>query len=185
MVRPVAVFLAVAVLYGPALAQKVEKPESLAKLELSTEIAATGDDGYPSALRITIKNVGGVAVDMPLLKNGACSPLNGFQIHSVWLPDNPVNGGVGSGWGCGMGDLPSLMYRIQHEWVRLRPGEFMTTTERVDWSSEANEGPGTVEYWVEYTPPSVTKEEIATLLLAGYLIPTDKLETAHSSFHIR
>jgi hypothetical protein len=162
--------------------QKKAKPESLAKLELSVEIATTDDDGYPSALRITITNVGGVAVDMPVLKE-ACTPDNGLRIQSSWTPDES-RPGVGRGYGCGEGDGPGLMHRIQHEWVRLRPGESMTDTEHVEWSDYEKDGPGTVEYWVEYEPPAVTDGEAATVQQAGYIIPTEKLETQHSSFHM-
>ncbi len=60
---------------------KKTKPESLAKLELSVEIATTDDDGYPSALRITIRNVGGVPVDMPVLHE-RCSRITAAFISS-------------------------------------------------------------------------------------------------------
>jgi len=54
---------------GTAMAagqQKTEKPPNPVYLELSAEVATTTDDGYPAALRITVKNVGNVAVDMPI-----------------------------------------------------------------------------------------------------------------------
>jgi hypothetical protein len=168
---------------GSACAQgKPAKAESLAKLELSVEVATTDDDGYPSALRITITNVGGVPVDMPVLKPD-CSPDNGFHIETSWRPDDG-HPGVGSGYGCGSSDRPTLMYRIQHDWVRLRPGEFMTESEHVEWSNYAKDGPGSLEYWVEYYPPSVSGQEIASLFQKGYVIPTETLETRHASFHL-
>jgi hypothetical protein len=169
---------------GSAGAQgKKAKPESLAKLELSVEIATTDDDGSPSALRITIRNVGSVPVDMPVLHE-RCSPDNGgFHIQSSWSPDNP-GPGIGSGYGCGSSGLQSLMYRILHDWIRLRPGESMTQTEPVQWTAYRGDGPGTVDCWVDYTPPAATDQEIASLQQAGYIIPTEKLETQHSSFRM-
>jgi hypothetical protein len=182
---PAMLFLAAVAFAAPAAAQqKTAKPESLARLDLSVETATTDDEGYPSALRITIRNVGGVAVDMPVLKED-CSPDNGFHIQSSWQPDTDTGLGIGRGYGCGVGDGPALMYRIQHDWVRLRPGEFMTVTKRVGWSDYGKDGPGTVDYLVEYTPPSVTEQELASLSRAGYVIPDEKLQTPLVSFHMR
>lgn len=184
MGQSMVVILAGLIVCGSAGAQqKQAQPDSLAKLELSVEIATTDDDGYPSALRITITNVGGVPVDMPVLQRG-CSPENGIRIESSWTADDPRAPGRGFGGGCGAGDGPSLAYRIQHQWVRLRPGESMTDTERASWEAYAGLGSGTVEYWIEYTPPTVTIGEIASMQRAGYVIPTEKLETQHSSFHV-
>jgi hypothetical protein len=177
--------VAVVVLCVPGFAQtRAQKPQSLARLELSMEIATTNDDGYPSSLRITVKNAGGVPVDMPVLKQG-CSPDNGIKIQSTWMPDEPTDHGHGSGGACGMSDYPSLLYRVQHTWVRLRPGESMTNTERLTWSNGGENVPGTVEYWVEYMPPSATPAEVAELLGEGYVIPTDEVTTEHASFHVR
>ena len=184
MRSPAALFIAAVVLAGPVAAQrKAPRPESPAKLELTMEIATTDDDGSPSSLRVTIKNIGGVPVDMPVLAQ-ACSPDNGFRIHASWSPDEPSGLGHGSGGACGMGDGPSLEYRVQHEWIRLRPGESMTTTERLRWT-RYEDGPGSVEYWVEYTPPSMSEGEFARLTEAGYVIPTEELETPHASFHVQ
>jgi hypothetical protein len=41
---------------------------------------------------------------------------------------------------------------------------------------------GTVEYWVEYVPPQVSAKEFAELQQAGYIVPTEKIETAHQTF---
>jgi hypothetical protein len=184
MARSATAILAIAVSCVPGVAQpKAEKPQSAAKLELSMEIATTNDEGYPSAIRISVKNVGGVSVDMPVLKQG-CSPDNGIEIQSTWAPDEPTGHGFGSGGACGMGDQPSLLIRARHTWVRLRPGESMTDTERLTWSNGGEKVPGTVEYWVEYTPPDATPAEVAELFEQGYVIPTEKLTTEHSSFHV-
>jgi len=147
------------------------------------EIAATDDDGNPSALRVTVTNVGDVPADMPILSQG-CAPDNGIRLQSTWIPDEPSGRGYGSGYGCGIVDGPGLIYRVEHDWVRLRPGEFMTDTERLVWDRRDEEGRGTVEYWVEYTPPAVTTKEAANLLQSGYVIPAEKLETPHASFRV-
>lgn len=185
MDRSITLLIAAAVICGSARAQQnPPKPESPAKLELTMEVATTDDDGHPTALAITITNVGSVPVDMPTLKQG-CSPDNGIRIVSSWTPDLPSDHGFGSGSACGMFDQPALLYRVQHDWVRLRPGESMTDTERLVWDQHHEEGPGTVEYWVEFTPPAATAKDIADLLQSGHIIPTEELETAHASFHIQ
>jgi hypothetical protein len=173
MIRHAAALLMIAAFVAPIIGQpKTPKPESPAKLELSFEVATTGDDGYPSALRITISNVRGVAVDMPVLPQ-ACLPDNGFRVEEAWTPDEPTGHGFGSGFGCGMEFGPNLPDRIEHEWVRLRPGESMTTTTRLRFARRDRDGPGTEEYWVEYTPPALRPEEIARLSQAGYVIPVE------------
>jgi hypothetical protein len=183
MARFAITILAVVVLCVPGLAQtKAQKPQSLARLEMSMEIGTTDDDGYPSSLRITVTNVGGTPVDMPVLKQ-ECSPDNGIKIQSTWVPDEPTDHGYVSGGACGMSDQPSLLYRAQHTWVRLQPGESMTNTERLTWSNGGENVPGTVEYWVEYTPPSATPVEVEGLLQEGYVIPTEALKTPRASFH--
>jgi hypothetical protein len=182
MIRSAALFLAGIALAAPAIAQ--DKPplhSTLARLELSMEIATIDDNGYPSALRITIKNVGGVPVDMPVLK-GACNPENGVRVGATWIADDSIGNGIGSGGGCG-GEGASLIERLRW-WVRLRPSESMTTTERADWSAYGKDGPGTVEYWIEYIPPSLSEKEFVSLANEGYQVPTQTLETPHSSFHM-
>jgi hypothetical protein len=163
--------------------QNARKVDSPAKLELRAEVATTDDNGNPSSLRITIKNVGAVAVDMPILKTG-CSPDNGIRVQVSWVSDAPTGYGVGSGGACGTSEMRTLLRRVQHEWVRLRPGESMSDTERLTWSTGGENVPGTVEYWVEYTPPNATSQQVNELMEDGYYIPTEKLETEHSAFHV-
>lgn len=147
------------------------------------EIATTDEDGYPSALLITLKNVGGAPVDMPVLKE-ACAPDNGVRVESNFTPDQP-GGFFGEGGGCGVSDQGTLFARVKHEWVRLRPGEWMTYTERVRWAGYRGRGPGTVEYWAEYQPPESMAKDVSDLLLAGFVIPNETIETEHLSFHMR
>lgn len=156
-----------------------KKAPSLSHLELTAEVAATTDEGYPSALRVTVKNVGNIAVKMPVLGSD-CHPDNGVSVKSFWMSIDEESG-MGGGGGCGISDQPSLIERARSKWVRLAPGEFMTTTLQLD---TPNKGAGTVEYWVEYTPPDATPQEIEELLQGGFIIPTEKLATEHRSFMI-
>lgn len=156
------------------------KPVGPVRLELTMETASTSDDGYPAALRVTVKNVGGVAVSMPMLASG-CHPDNGVQVQSYWLREDEKSGG-GGGFGCAVGDQPALFDRAKTQWIRLQPGEFMTTMLRVGLPT--NETGAVISYWVEYTPPDATPKEIEQLLQAGCVIPTEKLETEHQSFPI-
>lgn len=173
----------VAVFLGCVLrmdAQSVGKrAPGLAQLELSIEVAATTDEGYPAALRVTVKNVGTLAVTMPVLGRG-CHPDNGVHLESFWTSVDEKSG-RGWGGGCATSDMPSLASRVKSDWVWLEPGEFMTTTLRLDLAGEKS---GTVEYWVEYDPPDATVREIDDLLQAGYVIPTEKLATEHRRFQI-
>ena len=168
----------------PAVAaqQKPEKAVNPAQLELTMEVAATTEEGYPSVLRVTVKNVGNVAVDMPMPVVG-CLPHGGHvSMHLEWRPNQSKNGdSKGWGEGCGEGEGPSLMDRIHDEWIHLRPGEFVISSENLH-ERLGKVDPGTIEYWVEYVPPEVSTKKLAELQLAGYVVPTEKIETAHLSF---
>ena len=183
---PVQITLALAViLMDPgslAISQAALPEPAPAQLELTSEVAATTVDGYPAALRATLKNVGNGDVYMPLPSPG-CIPDNGLNLRARWIPDDDPSKGEGIGGGCGSSDGKTLRQRVEENWIRLRPGEYMTTT--LSLRGEINSlGPGTLEYWVEYTSPQATREEIADLHQSGYVIPTEKLQTQHQSFKI-
>lgn len=57
----------------------------------------------------------------------------------------------------------------------------MTITEAIRELGYPAEG-GAIEYWVEYTPPDATQQEIEDLLQSGFVVPTERLETQHRSF---
>jgi hypothetical protein len=176
-----------ACVYGSVAAgqQKPEKPASPAHLELAMEAAATTEEGYPSVLRVTVKNVGNVAVDMPMPVIG-CLPLGGhIAVQLNWRPNDPKStSGRGWGMGCGQSDMPSLMDRVRNQWIRLRPGESVTSSENM-YERLGKLDPGTVEYWVEYVPPEASAKELVELQQAGYIVPTERIETAHQSFTVR
>lgn len=157
-----------------------KESSSPAQLELTAEVAATTDEGYPAALRITLTNIGDVPVDLPIL-GLTCSPDNGIAVRAAWTDGRDGSGMGGGCWLCG---LSSLKVRVEKDWVRLRPGEFMTTSANLR-GVYARFGPGTVEYWVEYTPPKATPQEVEDLQQAGYIIPTGKLHTEHQRFTLR
>jgi hypothetical protein len=170
---------------GTAMAagqQKTEKPPNPVYLELSAEVATTTDDGYPAALRITVKNVGNVAVDMPIPISPCLVGGGGVEIHYQWHSNNPeIPPFTSKSWTCGRTHFPSLMNRVQDEWIRLHPGEFIVVSDTIR-AHLRNLKPGIVEYWVEYAPPEVTPKEVDELQQAGYIIPTEKIETAHQTF---
>ncbi len=164
-----------------AIGQTVPHTPVLAKLALTVEIAATTDDGNPAALRVTLTNDGNTAVTMPVLSAG-CSPDNGVKTSVRWIPDDPSTGG-GIGGGCyGLPGRP-LPQRVEKDWICLHPGEYMTTTLSLRGAINSF-GPGTLEYWVEYTPPQATQAQIFSLLESGYAIPTEALQSQHQSFRI-
>jgi len=137
--------------------QKQEKSINPVQLEVSMDVATTTEEGYPSALRITVKNIGNVAVDMPLPVVG-CLPQDGHLfVRLEWHPihsDSMHGHGWGESCGEGCGDCMklSLTNRIRKEGIHLRPGEFITSSENMQLRLNGIE-PGLVEYWIELVPP--------------------------------
>ena len=177
--------LAVVACVWPAAAggqQKIAKPPNPARLELTTEVAATTEDGYPSVLRVTIRNAGNVAVDMPMPALGCLVGGGGIEVRLGWTPSDS-DGSTGTGWGsaCGGTNRPSILQRIQSEGIRLRPGESIVLSENLHQQLGKVE-PGTIEYWAEYTPPEASPEELAELEQAGYVVPTRRIESEHRTF---
>jgi hypothetical protein len=165
-----------------AAQQKPEKPTNPAHLELTMEVAATTEEGYPSVLRVITKNVGNVAVDMPMPVLG-CIPHGGYiVVHIKWKSSDTKNQ-IGGGWdfGCGKSDSPGLMERVHDKWIHLRPGEIVISSQNLH-EILTKIDPGTVEYWFQYVPPEAGAKDLAELQQAGYIIPTEKIETAHQSF---
>lgn len=164
--------------------QAAKKPVSAAKLELTTEVAATTEEGYPSVLRITLKNVGSVAVEMPMPSTPCVAQGGGIGIRYDWHSDDPSNhDGIGSGWGCSADMAPSLDERIKN-WIHLKPGESVVLGEK--FRSDMDDlKKGTVEYWAEYTPPEMTAQEFDELTNSSHVIPNEKLESEHKSFHVQ
>jgi hypothetical protein len=163
--------------------QKPEKPVNPAHLELTVEVAATTEEGYPSVLRVTVKNAGNVAVDMPMPKFPCIPGGGGVEIRVQWHPKTTKDhtGTFYGHSGCSQDHFASLMIRVQEDWIRLRPGEFIVVSDNFRTKLQ-NLKRGTVEYWVEYVPPEASAKDLAELQQAGYIIPTEKIETAHLSF---
>jgi hypothetical protein len=164
--------------------QRTEKPVTPADLELTMEVAATTEEGYPSVLRVTLKNAGNVAVDMPMPET-YCLPRGGsIDVHLAWSPESPERTGLGWGGGCAESEMPHLIDQVRQDWIRLQPGEFIAMSQSIrDFYRTLDRG--TVEYWVEYVPPEVTTKELAELQQAGYIVPSEKIEAAHQSFTVR
>jgi len=161
--------------------QQTEKPFNPAQLELTPEVADTTEEGYPAVLRVTIKNIGNVAVDMPM-PEAYCLPRGGsIDVHLTWSSESPEQTGLGWGGACAETDIPHLIDQVRQHWIRLQPGEFIAMSESIrDFYRTLDRG--TVEYWVEYVPPQVSAKEFAELQQAGYIVPTEKIETAHQTF---
>jgi len=180
------VTLAIFMAIGSQLAggqPKAENPRNPVNLELTAEVAATTEDGYPSALRITLKNVGDMAEDMPMPNFGCPGGDGALHVQVEWQSED---GMAGSGGGCGgrLDHRPPLIERVRHEWLRLQPGEFLVMSQSIRPSLQDLQ-PGFVSYWVEYSPPILKAAEILELQGAGYLVPTQKIETTHETFRMR
>jgi hypothetical protein len=163
-----------------------EKPLNPAQLELTMEVAATTEEGYPLVLRVTVKNVGNVAVDMPMPMVPCVPGGGGVEMRFEWHPKNPgdLRGKGSSGTSCMQDHFASLMYRVRHDWIHLQPGEFITVSESLR-SRFQEIDPGTIEYWAEYIPPKAYTAELVELKQAGFIVPTEKIETAHHTFIVR
>ena len=153
------------------------KPASPVSLDISVEVATTTNSGQPSAVRITLKNIGTITADLPMPQLG-CECEDGsltmkYEWHSIDPNDHSGRGSVCVG---GLTDQSPLMVRASREWIRLQPGEFLTVTENLKTVLQHLD-PGTVEFWWLYTPPRLTSAELIELQRSGYTVPTDVVST--------
>jgi len=113
---------------------------------------------------------------------GCVSGDGGLEIRLLW---HSLDGKSGAGGGCSAGssDRPRLLDRARDAWIRLQPGEFIVASESL--RPRLNRlGPGTVEYWIEYTPLTITPTEMVELTNAGYFVPSEKIETPREKFDV-
>jgi hypothetical protein len=184
---------ALAAIFLPVLAfsvamqaqQKPHRPASLARLEVSSEIATTTQQGQPAVMRITLKNICDVAVDLPMPSVNCSSEDGTLSVEILWHSDDPDDQ-TSSGRGCGgsLTDRPSLMDRVRNGWIHLLPGEFLTVSENLH-QYIAGMKPGTIEYWTIYAPPRIKPKDLADLQAGGYIVPEEELSTDHRTFSIR
>jgi hypothetical protein len=165
--------------------RKLDPVPAAVQLELTAEVATTTEEGYPAAVRITIQNVGIVPADMPMPQSPCVPGGGGISIQHRWEPADSKDHTfvAGGNAGCSQDHFAPLLARIRHEWIRLRPGDFITVSENVREDFRVLET-GSIEYWAEYHPPSLTTEEKEQLKNAGYNFPSAKLETEHVTFRI-
>ncbi len=153
-----------------------------APLKLTAEVATTTDEGYPSSLRVTLTNTGGMSISMPLPIAG-CAPDNGLRVNIGWFAPGQDHG-FGSGGGCGVGEPRSLQQRVRHSWIKVRSGESVVTTINLLAIYPSTES-GAIHYSVEFDPPDAKPNELNDLWRSGYLIPTARLRTEDKSFQIQ
>ena len=163
---------------------KQHQPASLAQLDLSSEIAATTQQGKPAVIRITLKNIGNIAVDLPMPNTSCVNEDGSVIVKLVWSSSDPDDHtGFGEVCGGGITDRPSLMDRARNEWVHLLPGEFLTFNENIHIRT-ARWKRGNVEYWVTYDPPRLHVKDLSELQAAGFIVPDEELTTHHQNFSI-
>jgi len=170
----------------PSLSYCQQKPPVTApQLELSMEAATTTDDGKPSSFRITLKNVGSLAADLPMPEARCVVGGGGIEIRSLWYSGDPAtrSSGFSAGATCGMDHFPSLQYRVQNQWIRLRPVESVVVSVSVRREFISAEK-GELEFWAEYTPPDLKDGERAELQESGLFAPMKKIETEHRTYPI-
>jgi len=137
-------------------------------------------------LRITLRNVGNIAVDLAMPNIGCPGGDGAVFVQYRWHSNDP-NDLSGYGWGCGGGGLDhqlSLLTRVREEWIRLQPGEFVTQSTNIRDRFKGMK-PGTIEYWAEYSPPTLTTKEMEELWEAGFVIPTESLKSSPQTLIIR
>ncbi len=165
--------------------RQTEQNENPVHLDLSVEIAARTVQGLPAALRITLKNVGVMAADLPMPSIGCGNEDGSLEIKLKWSSDDPENhAGFGGGCGSATSDRLPLVERASKEWIRLQPGEFLTFTESLR-PHIADFPPGSVNYYVVYTPPRLTASDKTELKRNGFSFPTESLNTEEETFRIR
>jgi hypothetical protein len=167
-----------------AAAQDRQPDPPAVRLELTMEIATTTDNGLPAALRFTLTNIGSVAVDLPH-PSISCpgSPVGDIRIETVIHFDGK-EGAVG-GYGCGGSYVHDLSFvaEIKRNWFHLRPGEYLVFTgDRRTMITKASE-PATYEYHAVYAPPLLTPEQRNLAAQAGYIIPTETVESDPMQYH--
>jgi hypothetical protein len=168
-----------------AVTQSPSPPETSVQLEMALEVATTTPEGLPAALRFTLKNIGYSAVDLPLPALD-CSGNNGtVRIRAAVHHERPETGGYGHGCMVGTDHEPSLVDRVRTQWFHLLPGEYLTLTGDRRQLVDKAEGPATYEFWAEYEPPPITKEERNELAQAGYMVPSVSVESDHLSYSER
>jgi hypothetical protein len=159
--------------------QSVSKAPRSVQLELTSEVAATTDEGYPALLLVKLRNVGNDPVDLPW-SGTSCLPDGGVSIQWIWTSsDNSSGASTGGACFADFGQT-TLSERVRLEWIHLRPGESITTSENLR-SRYRNSRPGTITYWIQFTP-RLTARELAELRQEGYVVPEETLKTAAESF---
>jgi hypothetical protein len=153
------------------------------RLELTMEVATTTNDGLPAALRFTLVNIGSVPVDIPLPAIDCSGPNGSIRIHAEVHYDGPMSTGYGHGCGGGVTDGPSFLEKIRREWLRLRPGEYLTFLgDRRTMVDKANV-PATYEIHAIYTPPALTPLERSIAAQNGFVVPAEAVESDSLSYH--
>jgi len=152
------------------------------RFEVTAEVAASDVEDHPSAIRVELKNVGNSPVDLPMPSMECSGPAGAIVFQFRY---EPLNGGLGKGFGCASSLLDGgpFLERVRTEWLRLDPGEYLTFT--VNTRRYFNDlGPGHVEYWVEYLPPSLSAQEKLKLRQGGYHFPERLTATSHTTMTI-
>lgn len=85
--------------------------------------------------------------------------------------------------GCSQDHFAPLKNRVKDDWIRQKPGEFITVSDNLR-KHFRNLKPGFVDYWVEYTPPDVKQVELLELQRTGYVVPTKKVITISQTLRI-
>jgi hypothetical protein len=168
---------------GSAEAQQNPAPQNPVQLELTMEVATTTEDGLPAALRFTLRNVGYVAVDLPLPVLDCVGSSGTIRVKSkVHLEGAPPS--TGKAHGCGYGrdhELP-IAERIRTQWFHLLPGEHLNLTGDRRILIDKVDAPATYDYWAEYEPPALTPDQRAEAARSGYLVPTETVQSDHLSY---
>jgi len=171
---------------GLAAAQQNPASQNPIQLELTMEVATTTEDGLPAALRFTLKNVGYIAVDLPLPALDCVGSSGTIRVKSIVHLEG-ASPSTGKGHGCVSGrdhELP-IKERIRTQWFHLLPGEHLSLTGDRRILIDKVDAPATYDYWAEYEPPILTPDQRVQARQGGYIVPEAKVESDHLSYSER
>jgi len=143
-------------------------------LQLQAEVVASDEHGYPTAIRIELRNIGDAPVYLPM-PAVRCGGRDG--VVSVQFQFRSAEGKPGQGYGCVVADgndSKAGLERLRAEWIELSPDHSFVFTEDVQWYTKGL-GPGKLTYWPRYDPPWLTEGEKKELRASGYLFPEERV----------
>ena len=155
-----------------------DRSQQLANLELHLQ-PGNLVKGIPEAFTFIFVNISNHDVRMP--QPSYCASDTEGTIYLVLELKPPPLSGIRGGYGGGISGLPSMSDQAK-SWKVLKPGESLTVTFDRKTLFVDEQGPGTYEFWSEYTPPDIPAEDQRILAEEDIDFPREKLVSKHLIF---